>query len=224
MKILPRAIIVIILVSCMLTVAFAENAPQIWLSETTGAPGDVVEVTVTIQENPGFAYIKLEVGYDGVVLDAFPEDTGLLEGYVGSQTADKNPYLLTWSSAGNMGGNGVTARLKFRIPEDAKLGEQKITLRVAECWSETLDAVDITAGDGCVKVENAASVPATTASQPTQEQIEERTPTEMTNLNTVGASSNTTRAKIPLPVCLIALGIVCVAIVWLLALKNRKQK
>ena len=102
------------------------------VSNAIGKPGDMVEVTVSMKNNPGIIAIALDVHYDTEKLELVEvKDAQLLPNPVFSDTYVKNPYYISWSdatSADNYYDDGCLATLVFKIREQADIGTANVAL------------------------------------------------------------------------------------------------
>ena len=107
------------------------NDPTITVGTVSGKPGNLVEVPVSIKDNPGIVAFYINISYDASKLKL----TGVTNGTVltdpshsGSLAA--NPYRLCFDmglSPANNTSNGVVATLLFEIPASAEPGDTEIT-------------------------------------------------------------------------------------------------
>ena len=124
---------VLVLMTTLLSNAvFAANEPAFVASNVTGAPGDTVQVTVSVANNPGIVSAKVKVGYDESVLkleSAAAGESDYTTAYFGPTT--KNPFSVTWEdflATEDITTNGVVATLTFTILDTAAAGKSDITL------------------------------------------------------------------------------------------------
>lgn len=92
--------------------------------------GKTVQIPLKLENNPGFADLSVEIGWDGSVMALESVEGTDFGGFLTtSQTVQKNPYLLNWTSTQNLTYNGTLALLNFTVREDAPEGEYPITVR-----------------------------------------------------------------------------------------------
>jgi len=182
MKNLIHKISLCCLILCMVlsfaVPAFAEETytqPTLSAAKVTGAPGDIVEVAITMHENPGIVSMTLNVAYDGdaMELDYYWDeeeelnvvaiDGGLIGDYYHSDNYTANPYQLTWAndaSRKNFKENGVIAVLKFKIKDTATAGTYPVVLSYTpnnyEIYDKDGEEVDFDLVAGSVTVGAAA--------------------------------------------------------------------
>ena len=121
----------------------AKSNMGISVSSAEGQPGDTVTVTVSLTENPGFAFINLKPVYDENVLDA-PTIKSINLG--GVKWTIKTSAA--WSDADNTYYTGDILTLTFHIKEDAPAGDTVVSVEALGAFDEVEEVVgvDITAG------------------------------------------------------------------------------
>ena len=148
----------LIVVLCCLLLSFPVAAteaetPSISLFSVSGYRGDELSVYVSISDNPGIAYLKLQIDYDPALSIVNAENSGNLLGtFTASETTSAKPYVLQWLSAEDSLNNGVIATVTFKISEDASYGEKPISVAVAECYNSAFEDVDFSVYNGTVTV------------------------------------------------------------------------
>ncbi len=107
-----------------------ENAPKISISEVKTRPGQIIEVSVDLSNNTGFAALGIEVGYDESVmtLTNAAGNSSIGATFTPAQYYTANPYNMSWDSASNVVYNGNLATLTFQVNENAPDGIYPITL------------------------------------------------------------------------------------------------
>ena len=108
--------------------------PQLLLSGGTAHQGETVQVTVTLQDNPGLVATLLSLDYDDDALELLSvTDGGLLgEGnMVSGGDLSAVPYNVLWMDAlaqQNYVSNGILLTYTFRVRDDAPTGATALTL------------------------------------------------------------------------------------------------
>lgn len=120
------------LLSAVSTIScFAAATPQITVGNAQGKPGDTVDITIKMSDNPGFVSANLYVKYDESVLTLKEvKDGGLLSGVTHSDNYTC-PYGLCWINdlaTSNFKVNGLLATLTFEISKNAPNGKTTISL------------------------------------------------------------------------------------------------
>lgn len=143
--------------------AYAADKMNISLSSVSGKPGDTVTVEINIANNPGFNTLKLKIGYDSHDLTLVSaENSGILSGmqYVGSQTIDKNPYVMVWAQAGNVTEDGKAGVLTFKINDGAYSGDAEFSFACEFCTDQNQQHVDVSVSSGAVSISGGSDRPA----------------------------------------------------------------
>lgn len=107
-----------------------ENAPKITIKDIKTMPGKEIAVTVELENNPGFASLGIEVGYDSdiMTLTNVTSNTGVGGTFTKAQYLSVNPFNMGWDSASDITYNGNLATLTFTVGEDVADGIYPITL------------------------------------------------------------------------------------------------
>lgn len=115
---------------CGINVTAADKG-KVTVGDISGKPGDTVEVTVNLPQNPGIVSLYLGIEYDQEVLKLnSASDAGLLPDYMAGLVSNY-PFAISWESASaveNLTGTGTLATLSFTISEEAEPGEYEITV------------------------------------------------------------------------------------------------
>ena len=133
----------------------AENGAELSLTETEAAPGDTVTVEVKLSGNPGINSLKIKIGYDAAKLTLLSAESGGVfkeMGYIGAQTIDVNPYIMVWSRAADVTGDGSIGFLTFRVSETASPGTAALTLTCEFCTNQALQDVAVATRSGSVRI------------------------------------------------------------------------
>lgn len=104
--------------------ASAGETPSINVSDSTGRVGELIDISVSLTDNPGITTMRLNVEYDEAVLKLVKAvDKGVLGKAVHNPGPDlHSPYILFWTngtSRTNYTANGDIATLQFEILKDA---------------------------------------------------------------------------------------------------------
>ena len=133
------------------------DAPQVVVSSEKAFPGEIVKVTIFIENNPGIVAAYFSVSYSDKLTLVSATDSGLLNDHMFDNKLTSNPYNLSWSDASareNNMGNGVIATLEFLVAEDCEPGDLpvRIICRTDDTCNMDLDNVSFTAVDGVITV------------------------------------------------------------------------
>ena len=114
--------------------AFAEgDMPTFAVSEATAAPGETVEMTVSLANNPGIASAELIIQYDHTVLELtnIAENAAAYPG-LWTKKAEEDSFTY-WSEGGrNNAKNEVIVTLTFAVKNAAAAGDCKVTVTYDE--------------------------------------------------------------------------------------------
>ena len=129
-------------------------------SNETGKVGDIVEVSISLANNPGITDMQLRVTYDTSVLKLVGVDDG---SKLGQQIHTPNyaltPYRLTWwnpLSVTDFENDGVVAKLRFEILTEAD--NSPITITPTTINNQQILPVHFDVVNGSVTSQNATSV------------------------------------------------------------------
>ena len=156
-RILALALALVLVLGMGATAFAAEASGKFVVSSEMAEPGDVVQITISIQDNPGVASIELNVEFDetaleltkvekGTVVDPVgPLPEGAFAGFFdpvdefpGEQPANRKLSTLTWfkdtasETAANNTADGTFATLTFKVKADAALGDYPVTVSFVE--------------------------------------------------------------------------------------------
>ena len=120
--------------TCTVTVKKLSSA-VISVKNMNTEPGDIVEVPLMIEDNPGIAVMKLSVKYDAAVLTPVKVEKTELLGNVSitGKEVEQGIYNIIWNTADDITGNGTFAMLSFKVNANASRGNStKIILTSGE--------------------------------------------------------------------------------------------
>lgn len=162
-----RKRILCILVCCLLLSAwsavpsFAQDASpcaEILIASVRGIPGTLVQVDVSIQDNPGLAAFRFALQYDADVLQPLHVLKGevLTSGslYSNVRSANRVPLVVNWDDPADVTQDGVLFSVQFRIDPAAAAGEYPLALsyRQADVCNARFEDVILTWDDPLVQV------------------------------------------------------------------------
>ncbi len=172
-------LLVMALIACLILPVSAVQTPMLSLSAGTVRAGGTVDLTISIQENPGFSAVKLFVYYDTSVFTINPAsgvqpvgkfgETGAIMGntiqlakengrYDG--VPDKDGIIVLWYNAMgvNTDGDGQMLKLKLHASEDAVNGDHTVSIGYShqDTTTETGDKVAFQTGSAKVTVTGGA--------------------------------------------------------------------
>ena len=120
------------------------------VSSTEAAPGEETQVQVSIENNPGLAAVELVVEFDTAVLEWIEpaKPTEAQEDYDGMWDVfvrnGETGVTVQWFGTGdNYYNDGLFCTLKFKVKDDAPVGESPVTLSFKEETVYNEDEVDV---------------------------------------------------------------------------------
>jgi hypothetical protein len=119
-------VVVALVFSTMTLGVVAADTPMIVCSDVAGKVGETVDVTISLQDNPGMVSMTLTVTYDSDKLELTDvTDSDLLPGKTHKPELE-TPYTLAWANdtaKENITVEGVIVTLSFKILDTAVVGE-----------------------------------------------------------------------------------------------------
>lgn len=137
------------------------NALNILTSTNYAKQGEVIPITISIQDNPGITSMTLDVNYDTNALTLKSvENANLLAGasFSTSNQLTTNPYRLVWNiGTQNSISNGKLVTLYFEVKKNAEEGTYPITVTALEndIFNTSLENVPFTCSNGGITIKNA---------------------------------------------------------------------
>jgi len=134
-----------------------EHIPTFVVSETSGNPGDTVQLTVSVQNNPGLTMAMLTVQFDSTKLElqSPPVPGTVLTNCVpGPVSGDSWNVILYTPDQNDSMENGTLLTLSFRIKETCLAGEIPVTLRyrTGDVYNEDGDDLNFALTGGKITV------------------------------------------------------------------------
>ena len=140
MKKLLCFILVLTMLLGMGAFARAEGELSFVVSSAEAKPGDEVQITVNIVNNPGIAAAEFTVVYDESVL----EWTAVTQGeYTGIWDAEPGVKVTWFSNSGNWDLNGLFCTLTFKVKEGVTVEKTEVDLSFEEETVFDWDEVDV---------------------------------------------------------------------------------
>ena len=107
----------------------AEAEPAFVVEQVTAAPGETVDVTISVKNNPGIASIKLAVTFDDALTLNSVTYNNAIGGMFMQPQQMTSPATLNWfNGTANTNGDWVFATLSFTVSADAQEGECPIEI------------------------------------------------------------------------------------------------
>ena len=134
--------------------ALATGEVNVSASHETVAPGEYVDVVVSLDENPGLLALQLCLEYDETVLEAVGIIPGSLIPIPVQPPLSANPLPLNFEGAAfdKIFGTGVLATVRFRVLDEAESGSFDIKLDGIYAGNALEESFTITTVDGSVNV------------------------------------------------------------------------
>lgn len=130
------SVFTMIALMCPVLAVSADDTLVISTSKAEGKRGDTVEVTLTVDSNPGFAAMLINIP----VTSGF-EVVEVKNGNVmRSMTPGKN---ILWDSDSNSTATGTLLTVTLLITDSAEFGETVINVKMIECFNDTFGAVTV---------------------------------------------------------------------------------
>lgn len=137
-----------ILIFCFATIIQAQSSPSVSTTSVEACPGEVANIDINLQNNVGFTYMKLAIGYDENALELTEVSNGtIIENFV-------NDAAYVWYSGTDVTENGVLATLSFKINDTASVGTYQISINVIECSNYNEEDVEVSISNGNISVKN----------------------------------------------------------------------
>lgn len=127
-KFLSVLLCAVVLVSALSFNLSAANAPSITVGNANGLPGTVVNVPISIKDNPGILAMAFCVLYDNSVFEYVDYTKGYLTNYTLTNHSEKGIVSFVNVEEQNMFNNDTMITLSFKIKEDAAYKKYDITL------------------------------------------------------------------------------------------------
>ena len=128
---------VLLLVSMATIPAYAESEPTLALSRASVTAGSEVELLLSVRDHAGLKGLSAEVDYDDTVLTLVSAVPKTQLGTWDVDTIDQD-HVLFWYSTESFT-EEVLVGLRFRVAEDAAVGESPVSLRFGD-WRGVYDA------------------------------------------------------------------------------------
>ncbi len=102
----------------------SEDAPAIVVGSAKGRAGDTVEVTISLENNPGIASVNLNIEYGEYLTLVEATDHEIIPGFMGNTLVTQKLTWWNFNLSDNVTANDEIATLKFEISEDAPVDAQ----------------------------------------------------------------------------------------------------
>jgi hypothetical protein len=129
-------VFVVVAPAALASDASDDNYLVIKATEVEAEIGDEVKVSLIVENNPGFAALILYIP-ETQGIEIVEVENGTV---MATMTAGRN---ILWDSASNSTATGTLATITFRITDEAKLGENVISVNAFECYQEFAESVPV---------------------------------------------------------------------------------
>lgn len=147
-KIISIVLSIVLMVTSLsaITVATASSKPIFSFENKEVDAGEIVELNLTLNNNPGIAGLAISLKYDENVFTlSETRDGKMFSGF----TAGKN---FIWDESENVTENGTLATFVFNVSENAASADYNIDIIVRSCVNIDLEDVDCNVSSGIIKV------------------------------------------------------------------------
>ena len=139
-RILCLVLSAVLILGLMGVGASAEGTVKLVMSSATAAPGEEVEVILSIENNPSISGISGEIIFDDTVL-TYVDYTAKTNKGVWSMDTFAEDHVILWYYDGltNAYTGTELISLKFKVAEDAQPGEYPVTIVLDPDWDAIVD-------------------------------------------------------------------------------------
>lgn len=131
---------------CTVKEVVFDSSIQISADTRYAVEDSTVQVMVNLNNNSGFAYLKLSLDYDEEVLELTDVTNGNI---IGNLTNGKS---LVWFASQDTTQNGMLVALTFKVKDGVQNGNYTINVVCNECTNYNEESVMVTSSEGTVKV------------------------------------------------------------------------
>lgn len=147
---------VALLLNAVALMASAADAMTIQVSTVNAAPGETVQVQISLADNPGISSLKLKVAYDEVLTLTNVEFDSAFGAYVTAPQPYANPQTLNLiSPLADIAANGTYATLTFSVAENAAdntVAVVSLSFDPEDIFNTDYDTVAAQVENGSVKI------------------------------------------------------------------------
>ena len=160
-----KRLIILVLVVClcagMIVPIHAVEGMTVSAEEVTVEPGEKFAVNIAVDNNSGFAYLKIRLTYDSNLFEFHNKESKSLSSAL---ILTAGPALVSWDSSSDFTADQEIGTLWFTASESIAAGTYTIGVSVVECYDINTDDVQTIAQAITVKV--GASAPAVDSVKP----------------------------------------------------------
>lgn len=140
-KVLSVLLAVIMLTVCSAISYNAAEEPRFQTEIIRGNAGEIVDIKLNIQNNPGITALSMDVAYSSDDLEFISVNNGaLFQDAISTGNISANPLRISWyaTDSQNKYENGALAKLRFRIRENAICSRINISYNPENVFDNTL--------------------------------------------------------------------------------------
>ena len=126
----------------------------------SAAQGEKFSIDLSVESNPGFAYLKIQLDYDP---DIFTFHSGESVSSSAALVLAAGDKLVSWDASANYTDNAPIGTLYFTVSETAADGDYTIGISVIECYDINTNDVATTTVHSTVKVQTKVATSAITS-------------------------------------------------------------
>ena len=140
-KVLSVLLAVIMLAVCSVISYEAADEPRFQTEIVRGNIGEIVDVKLNIQNNPGITALSIDVAYSSDDLELISvNNAALFQDAISTGNVSSDPLRISWYAADseNKDDNGTLAILRFRVRENAICSRINISYNPENVFDNTL--------------------------------------------------------------------------------------
>ena len=140
-KVLSVLLAVIMLAVCSVISYEAADEPRFQTEIVRGNIGEIVDVKLNIQNNPGITALSIDVAYSSDDLELISiNNAALFQDAISTGNVSANPLRISWYAADsqNKVDNGTLAILRFRVRDNAICSRINISYNPENVFDNTL--------------------------------------------------------------------------------------
>ena len=140
-KVLSVLLAVVMLAVCSVISYDAADKPRFQAEIVRGNAGEIVDVKLNIQNNPGITALSIDVSYSSDDLELISvNNAALFQDAISTGNVSSDPLRISWYAADseNKDDNGTLAILRFRVRENAICSRINISYNPENVFDNTL--------------------------------------------------------------------------------------
>lgn len=140
-KVLSVLLAVVMLAVCSVISYDAADKPRFQAEIVRGNAGEIVDVKLNIQNNPGITALSIDVAYSSDDLELISvNNAALFQDAISTGNVSSDPLRISWYAADseNKDDNGTLAILRFRVRENAICSRINISYNPENVFDNTL--------------------------------------------------------------------------------------